>query len=194
MASVSRLSRIAVSAAVLFMPIMCRARFLRNASLSLDGTVDPGGRSHAFSVSPLSRSTSIHRPPISSTSGRYEFPRSRIEISGLRRAIIVRNICAMNVLPPPDFAVISIDDIVIVATAGKLVAYELSTGKPRWFGSNGGDGYSSPQLFTIDGVAQILLMSGHGAASVAPADGTVLWDYPWESGTRIVQPALTSDG
>ena len=87
-----------------------------------------------------------------------------------------------------------VDGIVIVAAAGKLAAYELATGKPRWFGPNGGDGYSSPQMFTIDGVAQILLMSGHGAASVAPADGTVLWDYPWESGTRIVQPALTSDG
>src|ERR1017187_7891977 len=87
-----------------------------------------------------------------------------------------------------------VDGVVIVAVAGKLAAYELATGKPRWFGPNGGDGYSSPQMFTIDGVAQILLMSGHGAASVAPADGTVLWDYPWPSDTRIVQPALTSDG
>jgi outer membrane protein assembly factor BamB len=87
-----------------------------------------------------------------------------------------------------------VDDVVIVAAAGKLAAYDLATGKPRWFGPNGGDGYSSPQLFTIDGVAQILLMSGHGATSVAPADGTLLWEYPWPSDTRIVQPALTSDG
>jgi outer membrane protein assembly factor BamB len=49
-------------------------------------------------------------------------------------------------------------------------------------------------MFTIDGVAQILLMSAHGAASVAPADGTLLWEYPWPSNTRIVQPALASDG
>jgi outer membrane protein assembly factor BamB len=87
-----------------------------------------------------------------------------------------------------------VDDAVIVAAAGKLAAYDLSTGKPRWFGPNGGDGYSSPQMFTIDGVAQILLMSAHGAASVAPADGTLLWEYPWPSNTRIVQPALASDG
>jgi len=87
-----------------------------------------------------------------------------------------------------------VDDEVIVAAAGKLAAYELATGKPRWFGPNGGDGYSSPQLFTIDGVAQVLLMSGHGATSVAPAGGTLLWEYPWPSDTRIVQPALTSDG
>ena len=87
-----------------------------------------------------------------------------------------------------------VDDEVIVAAAGKLAAYDLATGKPRWFGPNGGDGYSSPQLFTIDGVPQILLMSAHGATSVAPADGTVLWDYPWQSDTRIVQSAETSDG
>jgi outer membrane protein assembly factor BamB len=85
-------------------------------------------------------------------------------------------------------------DVVIVAAAGRLVAYDLATGKPRWFGPNGGAGYSSPHLLTIDGVAQILLMSEHGAASVSPADGTLLWEYPWPSVLPIVQPALTSDG
>jgi outer membrane protein assembly factor BamB len=85
-------------------------------------------------------------------------------------------------------------DVVIVAAAGRLVACDLATGRPRWFGPNGGAGYSSPHLLTIGGVAQILLMSGHGAASVAPADGTLLWEYPWPSDLAIVQPALTSDG
>jgi hypothetical protein len=33
-----------------------------------------------------------------------------------------------------------------------------------------------------------------GAASIAPADGTLLWDYAWPSETRIVQPAVTLDG
>ncbi|HKI00474.1 MAG TPA: PQQ-binding-like beta-propeller repeat protein [Thermoanaerobaculia bacterium] len=87
-----------------------------------------------------------------------------------------------------------VGDIVVVATAGKLAAYDLATGDPRWFGPAGGDGYSSPHLSTIDGVAQILLLSGAGATSVAPADGTVLWKHPWPAGTRIVQPALTADG
>jgi len=59
----------------------------------------------------------------------------------------------------------------------------------RWVGPVGGDGYSSPQLFMIDGVAQVVLLSGQGAVSVTPADGTLLWQYPWPSGARIVQPA-----
>jgi outer membrane protein assembly factor BamB len=87
-----------------------------------------------------------------------------------------------------------VDDVVIVAAGGKLAAYDLATGKPRWSGPDGGDSYSSPQLLTIDGVAQVLLMSAHGVTSVAPADGTLLWQYAWKSDTRILQPALTSDG
>jgi outer membrane protein assembly factor BamB len=86
-----------------------------------------------------------------------------------------------------------VDDVVIVAVEGTLVAYDLATGDPRWFGPNGGDGYSSPHLLTIDGVAQVLLMSGVGATSVAPADGKLLWEHPWPR-VRIVQPALNADG
>ena len=87
-----------------------------------------------------------------------------------------------------------VDDLVIVAAAGKLVAYDLATGAPRWTGPDGGDSYSSPQLVTIDGVSQVVLMSAIGATGVSPADGKLLWKYAWESGTRIMQPVVTSDG
>src|SRR5262249_14317708 len=80
-----------------------------------------------------------------------------------------------------------IGDVVVVATAGTLAAYELDTGNPRWFGPTGRGGYSSPQLTTIAGVPQILLLNGEGAISVAPADGTLLWKHEWK-GDGIVQP------
>jgi outer membrane protein assembly factor BamB len=86
-----------------------------------------------------------------------------------------------------------VGDRVIVATAGKLVAYDFATGKPLWFGPNGGDGYSSPQLLTIDGVPQIVLLSEAGATSVAVADGTKLWEHQWP-GVPITQPALGANG
>jgi len=85
-----------------------------------------------------------------------------------------------------------VDDLVIVAAAGQLVAYDLATGDRRWSGA-AGEGYSSPHLVTIDGVAQILLMSGAGATSVAPTNGRVLWEHAWK-GFPIVQPAVTADG
>jgi outer membrane protein assembly factor BamB len=87
-----------------------------------------------------------------------------------------------------------VGDMVIVAAAGELGAYDVATGAPRWFGPNGGDGYSSPHLVTADGVAQIVLMSAVGATSVAPADGKLLWKYSWPSDTRIMQPVVTPDG
>lgn len=85
-------------------------------------------------------------------------------------------------------------DMVIVAASGKLVAYDLATGAPRWSGPDGGDSYSSPHLVTLDGVPQVLLMSAAGATSVAPSDGKLLWKYAWPSDTRIMQPAVTADG
>jgi outer membrane protein assembly factor BamB len=85
-------------------------------------------------------------------------------------------------------------DLVIVATAGKLAAYESGTGKPRWFGPAHRGSYSSPHRVTIHGVTQILMLSTDGATSLAPDTGAVLWDYTWGEGTTIVQPALTEDG
>jgi outer membrane protein assembly factor BamB len=86
-----------------------------------------------------------------------------------------------------------VGDMVVVGASGKLVAYNIATGEPRWFGPDGGVSYSSPQLATIDGVPQILLVSVAGATSVAPADGAQLWKHAWP-GYPIVQPALTAEG
>jgi outer membrane protein assembly factor BamB len=86
-----------------------------------------------------------------------------------------------------------IGDVVIVAAAGQLVGYDVATGNRRWLGPNGGGSYSSPQLVTIDGVQQVLLMSGAGVTSVSPTDGKQLWQHAW-SGNSIVQPALIPDG
>jgi outer membrane protein assembly factor BamB len=86
-----------------------------------------------------------------------------------------------------------VGDVVIVAAAGKLVGYEIATGKKRWVGDAHGASYSSPHRSTIDGVTQILLLSAEGATSVAPETGAVLWQHEW-SGSAIVQPAITADG
>jgi outer membrane protein assembly factor BamB len=85
------------------------------------------------------------------------------------------------------------DDLVIVATAGTLAAYDRVTGDHRWTGPSYGGSYSSPHRVVFDGVEQVVLLGGPGAISVAPADGTVLWTHAWEPGP-IVQPALTADG
>jgi outer membrane protein assembly factor BamB len=87
-----------------------------------------------------------------------------------------------------------VDDVVIIAAASRLAAYDAATGQPKWFGPDGGGGYSSPHLATLDGVRQVVLLTSKGATSVLPSNGTVLWEHAWPGGTPIMQPALTGDG
>ena len=86
-----------------------------------------------------------------------------------------------------------VDELVIIAASGRLAAYDLSTGAPRWVKKEGGASYSSPHLLTIGGVAQIVFLNNTGATGFAPTDGKVLWKHAWP-GTAIPQPALTADG
>jgi outer membrane protein assembly factor BamB len=86
-----------------------------------------------------------------------------------------------------------VDDLVVVAVSGRLMAYDAATGEPRWQGPRGKISYSSPHLATLDGVRQVLQLHGGGLTGVAPEDGRVLWQHAWD-GYPIVQPALTADG
>ena len=87
-----------------------------------------------------------------------------------------------------------VGDVVVTATAGSLAAYDIATGKPRWFGPNGGcratvRRTSPPSTAS----AQIVLVNGPGVIGIAPADGTVLWTHAW-GGDSIVQPAVLDGG
>jgi outer membrane protein assembly factor BamB len=86
-----------------------------------------------------------------------------------------------------------VGDVVIVAVSGALAGYDKATGDKRWSRKSGGGSYSSPQVTTVDGVEQVLLMGGAGLISVMPVDGTVLWEHHWE-GVPIVQPAQIEGG
>ncbi|MCJ7579984.1 MAG: PQQ-like beta-propeller repeat protein [Candidatus Aminicenantes bacterium] len=85
-----------------------------------------------------------------------------------------------------------VNDIVIVAVAGSLIAYDITTENPRWSLPAGGDCYSSPHLLHINGITQILLLNEAGAICVSPSDGTLLWEHPWP-GHPIVQPTQIAD-
>jgi outer membrane protein assembly factor BamB len=86
-------------------------------------------------------------------------------------------------------------DVVIVAVEGELAAYDRSTGKPKWFGPDGGDSFSSPHLLSIRGIPQVLLMRGIDMVSFSPANGKLLWKHALrpKPSTSIVQPALLAN-
>jgi outer membrane protein assembly factor BamB len=86
-----------------------------------------------------------------------------------------------------------VDDIVVVAASGNLVAYDRASGEKRWQGPAGKESYSSPHGFSSGGVSQVLLIDGTGVVSVSPGDGEMLWKHSWE-GAAIVQPAGLPSG
>jgi outer membrane protein assembly factor BamB len=87
-----------------------------------------------------------------------------------------------------------VDGVVVVALSGRLAGYDADTGAPRWVGPTGGGGYSSPHLFTVDGVPQVVLMRGARTVAVSPADGALLWEHIWEPAVSIVQPVALEGG
>jgi outer membrane protein assembly factor BamB len=114
------------------------------------------------------------------------------------RVVWTRNAEADTGATRPDWGFASsplvVADLVVVAASGRLVGYDAATGAPRWLGPEGGAGYSSPHLATIEGQAQIVLLRGSRTVAVSPADGSLLWEHTWSPGVSIVQPAQLPDG
>ncbi len=93
-----------------------------------------------------------------------------------------------------------VDDLVIVNpgaqtedSQGKAVrAYDRTTGKPAWAVGNQQAGYSSPQLGTLDGKRQLLLLDATGVAGYDLAAGAQLWRFGWptQQGINTAQPLV----
>jgi outer membrane protein assembly factor BamB len=86
-----------------------------------------------------------------------------------------------------------VDDLVVIALGGKLAAYERASGRQRWVGPDGGDGYGSPQFARITGIPQVVMASGAGMVGVSPSDGRQLWSHSWATSLPlmpIAQPAV----
>ncbi len=88
-----------------------------------------------------------------------------------------------------------LDDRVIVTVSGVMAAYDAESGEPIWSGAGTveGESYTSPQLVTLGGIEQVVLLSPDGAAGISAGNGSVIWRHE-RSGMPIVQPFVTADG
>jgi outer membrane protein assembly factor BamB len=64
---------------------------------------------------------------------------------------------------------------------GAVAAFDKRTGRLLWKALDDPAGYSSPIAITVAGVRQVVFFTGRGLVGLAPADGAVLWRYPWET-------------
>ena len=83
-----------------------------------------------------------------------------------------------------------VDDVVIVAVSGRLVAYDAS-GELRWIGPKGGGSYSSPHRLMIDGVDQVVLQNSDGISSFAPGEATRMRSAEWRTARARTRSALS---
>jgi outer membrane protein assembly factor BamB len=82
-----------------------------------------------------------------------------------------------------------VEDKVIVCPTGadgpSLVAYHRETKVRLWRAGKYQASYGSPVLTDLAGTRQILLYTSEGVAAHDPADGHVLWDFPWTNNQRV---------
>jgi outer membrane protein assembly factor BamB len=87
-----------------------------------------------------------------------------------------------------------VDGHVMVFAGGEasLRAYQALSGDPVWTAEAGAGSYSSPQLTTVAGKPQILILSESGLSSFDPADGSKLWQIgqAMQGAPRTLQPHL----
>ena len=62
---------------------------------------------------------------------------------------------------------------------GTTVGFDVATGKEKWKWEGDGPGYASPVLLTVNGVKQIVTLTGAAAVGLAAADGKLLWRVPF---------------
>lgn len=82
-----------------------------------------------------------------------------------------------------------VGELVIVPAGGAgaqqagLVAFEAHSGLERWQSPPRQVSHSSPVLATLAGSAQILIVNEASLSGHAPADGRLLWEFPWPGST-----------
>jgi outer membrane protein assembly factor BamB len=93
-----------------------------------------------------------------------------------------------------------VGDLVIQHTNGAgrrdLVAFNAATGEEVWSAMKNSTSYSSPQLDTVDGQEQVLMLDNAGLHALDPVSGKTLWmfEHPKDMLDRCVQPVPAGDG
>jgi outer membrane protein assembly factor BamB len=71
-------------------------------------------------------------------------------------------------------------------------AFDLRTGKTLWSAGNDRTSYASPVLWTVEGIAQVLFLTGSRLSAHDPTNGNRLWSYEWPTydAVNVATPIL----
>lgn len=112
---------------------------------------------------------------------------------------ILRDAGASNLTWGMSGAPLVVDGMVVVIAGGSrgrsLLAYEELTGDIRWSGLSDKAGYVSPQVATLAGRRQLLLVTGTRIVGASLEDGSELWGHSWKTSydANCAQPLVVDD-
>jgi outer membrane protein assembly factor BamB len=114
----------------------------------------------------------------------------------LWRTDILADAGAMNVDHGTSASPLIVDNTVVVLPGGgdgqSVVAYDRQSGKRMWSALDDRAAYSSPMLVTLAGVRQILAHTERRLVGLSPENGTLLWEFPWQTPNASAQPLITA--
>lgn len=79
---------------------------------------------------------------------------------------------------------------------GLVIAFDRRTGQELWRSLDDPEiGYCPPVIHEFGGVRQLIIWHPSAVSALNPADGRVLWEYPWEirSGLSVPMPRKLDD-
>jgi outer membrane protein assembly factor BamB len=90
-------------------------------------------------------------------------------------------------------------DLVVTVPGGgdgrSVVAYDKTTGEPRWRALSDTAAYTTPIAVELAGQPQILVVTATRAVGLDPRDGALLWEQPWvtDMGINVAQPVMVGE-
>ena len=109
---------------------------------------------------------------------------------------ILKDAGASNLTWGMSGAPLVVDDLVIAHPGGRngksVFAYDKLTGDVRWSALGDKAGYVSPQVATLAGRRQLVLVSGTRVLGASLEDGSLLWSHPWKTSydANCAQPLI----
>jgi outer membrane protein assembly factor BamB len=73
---------------------------------------------------------------------------------------------------------------------GKIIAYDLDGGEPKWTWTGEAPSFGSPILMAVAGAKQIVTLTEKSLVGVALADGKLLWQVPFRAKYNSATPII----
>ncbi len=92
-----------------------------------------------------------------------------------------------------------VDDMLITLPGGRdgrsVIAYDKLTGEIRWSALDDKAGYVSPQVETLAGRKQLVIVSGISILGASLEDGSLLWSHEWKTSydANCAQPLIVDE-